>query len=140
VGNLSSGGCYRFEVGFYEVPSLIFHPAVGQLVIDCVSKLNVPNRIWGLFHDSSNASVPPPCEADGPRNSRTKSDFAVPFFANLCQIIGPYIRRATSVGAECNDDFVIWEPGFRISPCQSRVIPFRYSTEEDPCEGLRREF
>src|SRR4029077_3395690 len=65
-----------------------------------ISKLNVPNRIWGLFHDSSNASVPPPCEAYRPRHSRPKTDVAVPFFANFRQIIGPYIGRATSVGAE----------------------------------------
>src|SRR4029077_14208536 len=105
-----------------------------------ISKLNVPNRIWGLFHDSSNASVPPPCEAYGPRHSRSKTDVAVPFFANLRQIIGPYIGRATSVGTECNDDFVIWELGFRINLCQLRVIPLYYATQKDPCEGLRREF
>src|SRR5271157_6587575 len=47
------------------------------------------------------------------------------FFANLRQIIGPYIGCATSVGAECNDDIVIWELGFKISLCQPRVVPLR---------------
>jgi hypothetical protein len=49
--------------------------------------------------------------------SPPKSDVPVPFFANLRQIIGPYIGRATSVGAECNDDIVVWELGFKVSLC-----------------------
>src|SRR5271157_6148597 len=62
------------------------------------------------------------------------------FFANLRQIIGPYIGCATSVGAECNDDIVIWELGFKISLCQPRVIPLRYFPQKDPGKSLRREF
>ena len=61
------------------------------------------------------AATPPAREAHGPRHTGPISDDAVPFFANLRQIIGPYIGRTTSVGAECNDDIMIWEPGFRVS-------------------------
>src|SRR5271165_3136082 len=109
-------------------------------LFDCVGKLNVPNRIGGLFDDSSNTSVPPPGDAYGPWHSRPKSDVPVPFFANLRQIIGPDIGRTTSVGAERNYDFVIWELGFRISLCQLRVIPIRYFSNKDPSKALRREF
>lgn len=101
-------------------------------VLNRLSKLNVADRIWCLSHDLSNASVLPPPEPHGPRHRGPKTDVAVPFFANLRQIIGPYIGRTTSVGAECNDDIMIWEPGFRVSLCQLRIIPRGCFAEKDP--------
>ena len=51
----------------------------------------------------------------------------VPFFADLRQTIGLYIGRATSVGAKCNNDIVIWELGFKVSLCQPQIIPLYFS-------------
>src|SRR6516225_2628782 len=64
-----------------------------------------------------------PCPPDRPRDCRSKSNFTIPLFANLREVVSPNVCRTASVRSICNDNFSVGEIGIGIHLCQRLVIP-----------------
>ena len=78
-------------------------------------------------------------QSHGPVHRSALADLALPFVADLGEVIGPDVRRPAAIGAVDDHDVIRRQIHALIRARDRRVIPLRDFSEENARQRLGRE-